>query len=58
MHQEIWGLIYAYIFVFATIILSTIIQKLFKLSSYFTRKVIHIVVGHWIFIALYFFPLL
>ena len=55
MNQNILGLILSYVFVFSIILLSTIIQKTFKLSSNFSRKIIHISVGNWIFIALYYF---
>jgi len=55
MDQNITGLIVSYLFVFSVIILSTIIQKIFKLGSEFSRKIIHIAVGNWVFIALYYF---
>ena len=37
------------------IFIATVIQKLFKLSNDFSRKIIHITVGNWIFIAIFYF---
>ncbi len=55
MNRDVTGLILSFAFVFLMIFLATIIQKLFKLSNEFSRKIIHIAVGHWIFISLYYF---
>lgn len=55
MNQNIVGIIISYVFVFGVIILATVIQKAFKLTAEFSRKIIHIVVGNWIFIALHYF---
>lgn len=55
MSRDIIGLILSFTFVFFMIFLATLIQRLFKLSNEFSRKIIHIAVGHWIFIALYYF---
>jgi phytol kinase len=55
MNKDITGLIVSFAFVFLMIFLATLIQKLFKLSNDFSRKIIHIAVGNWIFIALYYF---
>lgn len=55
MNQDVLGLILSFAFVFLMIFLATLIQKLFTLSNDFSRKIIHIAVGNWIFIALYYF---
>ncbi len=55
MNKDILGLILSFAFVFLMIFLATVVQKLFKLSNDFSRKIIHIAVGNWIFIALYYF---
>jgi len=55
MSRDIIGLILSFAFVFLMIFIATLIQKLFKTSNEFSRKIIHITVGHWIFIALYYF---
>jgi len=55
MSRDVIGLILSFAFVFFMIFLATVIQKLFKLSNDFSRKIIHIAVGNWIFIALYYF---
>jgi len=55
MNRDVIGLILSFAFVFLMIFIATLIQKLFKLSNEFSRKIIHIAVGHWIFIALYYF---
>jgi len=55
MNRDITGLILSFAFVFLMIFIATLFQKLFKLSHEFSRKIIHIAVGHWIFIALYYF---
>ena len=55
VNHNIIGLILSYVFVFSVILLSTAIQYIFKLSTNFSRKIIHIAVGNWIFIALYYF---
>lgn len=55
MSRDVLGLILSFAFVFFMIFIATLIQKLFKLSNEFSRKIIHIAVGHWIFIALYYF---
>ncbi|MDZ7264837.1 MAG: hypothetical protein ONB16_09660 [candidate division KSB1 bacterium] len=55
MNNDVLGLILSFAFVFLMILLATLIQKLFKLSNDFSRKIIHIAVGNWVFIALYYF---
>lgn len=55
MDRNLLGIILSYVFVFSMIFIATLIQKLFKLSHDFSRKIIHIAVGNWIFIALYYF---
>ncbi len=55
MSKDIIGLILSFAFVFFIIFIVTLIQKLFKLSNEFSRKIIHIAVGNWIFIALFYF---
>lgn len=55
MSRDMMGLVLSFGFVFLMILLATLIQKLFKLSNEFSRKIIHIAVGNWIFIALYYF---
>ena len=55
MDRNILGVIIGFVFVFAMIFIATVIQKLFKLSNDFSRKIIHIAVGNWIFIALFYF---
>lgn len=55
MNQDVLGLILSFAFVFLMIFIATLIQKLFKLSNEFSRKIIHVAVGNWIFIALYYF---
>lgn len=55
MSRDIIGLLLSFGFVFLMIFLATFIQKLFKLSNDFSRKIIHVAVGNWIFIALYYF---
>jgi len=55
MSRDVLGLILSFAFVFFMIFLATVIQKAFKLSNEFSRKIIHIAVGHWVFIALFYF---
>ncbi len=55
MDQNILGIIIGFVFVFAMIFIATVIQKLFKLSNDFSRKIIHITVGNWIFAAIFYF---
>jgi len=55
MSQNLVGIIVSFTFIFIMIIISTVIQKLFKLSNDFSRKIIHVTVGNWVFIALYYF---
>ena len=55
MDRNILGVIIGFVFVFAMIFIATAIQKLFKLSNDFSRKIIHIAVGNWVFIALFYF---
>ena len=55
MNKDMVGLILSFAFVFVMIFIATLIQKLLNLSSDFSRKIIHIAVGNWIFIALYYF---
>jgi len=55
MNKDVLGLILSFAFVFLMIFIATLIQKLFKLSNEFSRKIIHIAVGNWIFIALHYF---
>ncbi|MBN2090968.1 hypothetical protein JW964_15250 [candidate division KSB1 bacterium] len=49
------GFILSYVFVFSVIIIATVLQKLLRLSPDFSRKIIHIGVGNWVFVALYCF---
>lgn len=55
MSRDVLGLILSFAFVFFMIFLATVIQMAFKFSNEFSRKIIHIAVGHWIFIALFYF---
>lgn len=55
MEQNLLGIIIGFVFVFAMIFIATVIQKIFKLSNDFSRKIIHITVGNWIFVALFYF---
>ena len=55
MDRNILGIIYSFAFVFSMIFIATVIQKVFKLSNDFSRKIIHVAVGNWIFIALFYF---
>lgn len=55
MDQNILGIIYSFVFVFAMIFIATIFQKLFKMGNDFSRKIIHVAVGNWTFIALFYF---
>lgn len=55
MDSNVLGILLSYVFVFTTIIVATLVQKIFKLSPEFSRKIIHIVVGNWVFLALYYF---
>lgn len=55
MSGDIWGLVLSYVFVFGIIGLGEIARKLLGLKEEFTRKFIHIGVGHWIFLAIAFF---
>jgi phytol kinase len=55
MNQNILGILVSYLFVFAVIGLSTVLQKKSVLDNEGSRKLIHIGVGHWWFIAIYFF---
>ncbi len=49
------GFILSYVFVFSVIIIATVLQKLLRLTPDFSRKIIHIGVGNWAFVALYCF---
>ena len=55
MDRNILGVIIGFVFVFAMIFIATAIQMVFKLSNDFSRKIIHIAVGNWVFIALFYF---
>ena len=55
MNPNILGLILSYVFVFLVILVATLFQRLTGSSSETSRKIIHVVVGNWIFIALAFF---
>jgi len=55
MDRNIIGVIAGFAFVFLMIFIATIIQKIFKLSNEFSRKIIHISVGNLVFLALYYF---
>ncbi len=55
MDRNLIGIIIGFAFVFFMIFFATVMQKLFKLSNDFSRKIIHISVGNWIFIALFYF---
>ncbi|BBJ28643.1 DUF92 domain-containing protein [Athalassotoga saccharophila] len=50
--NQYWGLLISYAFVFSFIILSSILNKFFHLSDYITRKIVHIGVSNWWFIAI------
>ncbi len=49
--NDIWGFLLSYVFVFAIIALAELLRFFFKLSGEFTRKFIHIGVGHWVIAA-------
>ena len=53
--QNIWGLIISYIFVFAMIGLSTLLQNKKIVNEEGARKLIHIGVSNWYLIAMLFF---
>ncbi|MBN2008330.1 hypothetical protein JW960_03170 [candidate division KSB1 bacterium] len=55
MNLEIMGILLSFAFVFLLILCATIVQKMLKLSSEFSRKIIHIAVGNWVLLAYYFF---
>ncbi|NOZ62633.1 MAG: hypothetical protein GXO74_13260 [Calditrichaeota bacterium] len=55
MDRNVIGVIVGFAFVFLMIFVATVIQKIFKLSNDFSRKIIHISVGNWLFFALYYF---
>jgi phytol kinase len=55
MDRNILGIIIGFVFVFFMIFVATVLQKLFKMSNDFSRKIIHISVGNWIFLALFYF---
>ncbi len=55
MDQNTRGIIYSFVFVFAVIIVATVLQIAFKLSKDFSRKIIHVAVGNWIYFALFYF---
>lgn len=49
------ALVTSYIFVFAIILVATVLQIILKLTPNFSRKIVHIGVGNWIFLVpLYF----
>lgn len=48
-------LLISYAFVFAIILIATGARKIFQVSPEISRKIIHIGVGNWIFVALYCF---
>ncbi|MGX7420007.1 DUF92 domain-containing protein [Carnobacterium gallinarum] len=49
------GILVSFGYVFFILLMVTFLQKIVHLSEEFARKAIHILVGNWIFIALYFF---
>ncbi|MEE4312352.1 MAG: hypothetical protein V2J62_10845 [candidate division KSB1 bacterium] len=55
MNPNILGLILSYVFVFLVILIATVFKRFTGSSSETSRKIIHVVVGNWIFIALAFF---
>ena len=55
MDQNLLGVIIGFAFVFAMISIATVLQKFFKLTNDFSRKIIHITVGNWVFIAIIYF---
>lgn len=55
MDRNLLGVIVGFAFVFLMIFIATVAQKIFKLSNEFSRKIVHITVGNWIFLALYYF---
>jgi len=48
--RDILGIIATFVFVFLVIGIAELLRKRFNLSSDFTRKVIHVGVGNWIFL--------
>ena len=55
MDRNLEGIIISFAFIFIMIFIATVIQKLLKLSNDFSRKIIHVAVGNWVFIALFYF---
>ncbi len=55
MNKECFGILLSFVFVFLILAIATIIQKRFRLTPEFSRKIIHIVVGNWVLFAYYFF---
>ncbi len=55
MNTNIIGIVLSFSFIFIVLALVTVSQKKANLSEEFSRKAIHIAVGNWILIAVYFF---
>lgn len=55
MVQNVKYIIISYTFVFSVILITSIIQKILKLQPEFSRKLVHISVGNWVFLALFCF---
>lgn len=55
MDTNVLGVLVSFGFVFFILIAVTMIQKLVGLNEEFSRKAVHILVGNWVFLALYFF---
>ncbi|MFS7422779.1 DUF92 domain-containing protein [Carnobacterium maltaromaticum] len=55
MNTNIIGIVLSFSFIFIVLALVTVSQKKANLGEEFSRKAIHIAVGNWILIAVYFF---
>lgn len=53
--KNVWGLVLSFVFVFFIIFLSELLVRLFRLPKEESRKFVHIGVGHWWLLAMYFF---
>jgi len=52
---QVTGIALSYVFVFTIILVATVLQKQLHLSANFSRKLIHIGVGNWIFFVFFYF---
>lgn len=50
LDNNILGILYSFGFIFLVLIIATVLSKLMGDSNEVTRKVVHIMVGHWIFL--------